>query len=89
MSTADSSGKEFPEDELISISSEIDNLATLITELSTPKRKFSKTGKVMVESKEDLKKREIESHNDADAFVMAYSPIEKGPQVAMLSRRRR
>lgn len=70
-------GHEFKESELISISSKMPNLANLITELSTPRRKFSKKGKVMVESKEDLKKREIESPNDADAFIAAYASEEE------------
>jgi len=70
-------GQKFEEHELISISSDMPNLANLITELSTPRRKFSKTGKVMVESKEDLAKREVKSPNDADAFIMAYCPRVK------------
>lgn len=70
-------GHKFEEHELISISSDMPNLANLITELSTPRRKFSKTGKVMVESKEDLAKRDIPSPNDADAFIMCYAPQEK------------
>lgn len=70
-------GYEFQEYELISISSDMPNLANLITELSTPRRKFSKSGKVMVESKEDLKKREVESPNDADAFIEAYAHEEE------------
>lgn len=70
-------GEEFPEDELISISSEMTGLANLITELSTPKRHFDKTGKVKVESKEDLAKRDVDSPNDADAFIMAYAPVEQ------------
>ena len=70
-------GYEFKEHELISISSDMANLANLITELSTPRRKFSKNGKVMVESKEDLKKREVDSPNDADAFINAYAAEEQ------------
>lgn len=65
-------GHEFPEGELISISSDMPHLKQLVTELSTPKRRFSKSSKVMVESKDDLKKREVESPNYADAFVMAF-----------------
>lgn len=72
-------GTEFEEHELISISSDMDNLANLVTELSTPRRKFSKPGKVMVESKDDLKKREVDSPNDADAFIMAFAPTEGAP----------
>jgi phage terminase large subunit len=70
-------GHKFEEHELISISSDMPNLANLTTELSTPRRKFSKAGKVMVESKEDLAKRDIPSPNDADAFIMCYAPQEQ------------
>ena len=70
-------GYEFDESDLISISSDMPNLANLVTELSTPRRKFSKAGKVMVESKEDLAKREIKSPNDADAFIMAFALTEE------------
>mgnify|MGYP003645392902 CR=1 FL=1 len=75
-------GHIFEEHELISISSSMPNLGNLITELSTPRRKFSKNGKVMVESKEDLKKREVESPNDADAFINAYASEEETQQAA-------
>jgi len=67
-------GMEFDEQELISISPDTEDLAELVKELSTPKRKFSKSGKVMVESKDDLKKRDVESPNRADAFVMGRVP---------------
>ena len=72
-------GMEFEEHELISISSGMNDLANLVSELSTPRRKFSKSGKVMVESKDDLKKREVDSPNDADAFIMAFGPVERAP----------
>lgn len=77
-------GKEFDESDLISISSQISGLGNLVTELSTPKRKFSKSGKVMVESKDDLKKREVESPNDADAFIMANAQSFTGNTAGML-----
>ena len=70
-------GYEFEEHELLSISSDMPNLENLITELSTPRRKFSKKSKVMVESKEDLADRDIPSPNDADAFIMCYADEEK------------
>lgn len=84
-------GEEFDESELISISSDIPDIKTLITELSTPNRKFSKAGKVMVESKEDLKKREIDSPNYADAFIMSNFAADAtlNPAAAMMVRRRR
>ena len=66
-------GMQFAEEDLISISSEIDpvTLGKLKSELSTPRRDFSKSGKVKVESKEDMAKRDIASPNLADAFIMA------------------
>lgn len=66
-------GQKFAPDELISISSDMPDLENLIDELSTPKRDFDKAGRVMVESKKDLAKREVASPNQADAFIMAYA----------------
>jgi len=67
--------QKFREDELISISSDCDYLDALIDELSTPFKDFDSSGKVKVESKDDLDKRNVKSPNLADAFIIAYSPI--------------
>ncbi|MDB5777598.1 MAG: hypothetical protein JWP38_3731 [Herbaspirillum sp.] len=67
-------GAEFNEDDLISIAAEMPYLEQLIDELATPKRDFDATGKVKVESKKDLAKREVDSPNLADAFIMAFAP---------------
>ncbi|MEX3555271.1 MAG: PBSX family phage terminase large subunit [Burkholderia gladioli] len=64
----------FRDDELISISGSVPHLEKLIDELATPKRDYDANGRVKVESKKDLVKREIASPNLADAFVMAYAP---------------
>ena len=66
-------GMKFEPHQLISISSEIAGLESLKSELSTPHKKFSKRGYDMVETKDELKKRDIKSPNKADAFIMAYS----------------
>ena len=68
-------GDTFDADKMISISSECDSklLDKLIDELSTPKRDFDNAGKVKVESKKDLAKREVPSPNIADSFVIANS----------------
>lgn len=66
-----------PED-LISICSEMPNLHRLKVELSVPMRDEDRIGRVMVESKKDLAKREVKSPNLADAFIMAYAPVKKG-----------
>lgn len=67
--------ERYAADELISISSECDAklIDKLIDELSTPKRDFDNAGRVKVESKKDLAKREIPSPNIADSFVIANS----------------
>ena len=65
--------KNYKPDELISISSKINSLEALISELTTPRRDFDKAGRVKVESKDDLKKRDIMSPNLADSFIMALS----------------
>lgn len=69
-------GAEYPASELISIDSEGIGklLERLKTELSTPRVRYSKRGLDMVETKEELKRREIPSPNLADAFVMAMCP---------------
>lgn len=68
-------GQKFNDDELISISSDLPYLSLLIDELSTPKRDYDANGKVKVESKRDLDKRDIPSPNLADAVVMAFAPV--------------
>lgn len=66
-------GEKFTADQMVSISSDInkDLLYTVINELSTPLRDFDSAGRVVVESKPDLKKRGINSPNIADAVVIA------------------
>lgn len=70
-------GTQYDEDQLISISSDIPFLAKLKTELSTPKRDFDNNGKVKVESKKDLAKRDVASPNCADAFIMSFSNLSR------------
>lgn len=65
-------GEEFDPNEIISISSSCNHLSRLVDELSTPMKDFDGAGKVKVESKKDLKKRNVASPNLADAFVMGY-----------------
>ena len=65
-------------DQLISIDSSIKHLEKLKMELSIPLRDFDSNGRVKVESKSDLRKREVPSPNLADAFIMAYAPIRRG-----------
>lgn len=67
-------GEKFANDELISLSSTLPHLELLIDELSTPKRDYDQNGRVKVESKKDLAKRDVPSPNMADALVMAFAP---------------
>ena len=68
-------GRQFAADDMISLSSECDPhmLDKLIDELSTPKRDFDNAGRVKVESKKDLAKRDVASPNIADSFIIACS----------------
>lgn len=65
-------GEPFKEDDIISISSNCDLINELKIELSSPLKEESRRGLVKVESKDNMKKRGIQSPNIADAFIMAY-----------------
>ncbi len=62
--------KFHPESELISIP----NHSELIAQLSAPLRKFTDTGKILIESKKDMKKRGISSPDYADALAYYLAP---------------
>lgn len=63
-------GEVFEPQELISIAGDVKHLEQLKLELAAPKRRYSKRGLDVVESKDDMKKRGISSPNLADAFIM-------------------
>lgn len=64
-------GDKYPEDELISLDSNLDKLEYLKAELSRPRTDYDNNGRVKVESKKDMKSRGIPSPNLADALIMA------------------
>jgi len=66
-------GDRFDVDELISMDSDCPHLDKLIDELCTPLRDYDQNGRVKVESKKDLARRDVPSPNLADAAVMAFS----------------
>lgn len=67
-----------PSDDMIFIDSNLPNLEKLIEELTTPKRDYDLAGRVKVESKKDLAKRDVKSPNLADAFIMAFASTYSG-----------
>ena len=67
-------GEKFSASDLISISGDIKKLEQLKLELSTPRKRYSKRGLDMVETKEELAKRGVSSPNLADAFIMGACP---------------
>lgn len=69
-------GTPIKEDEIISISSKIPNIEKLVIELSTPLKDIDNNGKVKVESKKDLARRDVPSPNIADAFIMSYFVLD-------------
>lgn len=70
-------GQVFPPDELISIASDLPQLEQLIIELSTVRKDIDMNGRLKVESKKDLAKRDVPSPNLADAVVLAFAPIQR------------
>jgi phage terminase large subunit len=78
-------GYEIDESDIISLDSSLPELRQLIDELSTPNRDFDKSGKVKVESKDDLKKRQVKSPNIADAFIMSFFNAKSSAIDAMMS----
>lgn len=67
-------GEIYEASDLISISSSISKIEQLKLELSTPRKRYSKRGLDMVETKDELAKRSISSPNLADAFIMGACP---------------
>ncbi|ULJ60786.1 PBSX family phage terminase large subunit [Wielerella bovis] len=74
-------GDVYPVDELISLSGSLKDLDYLKAELSRPRVAYDKNGRVMVESKADMKKRGIPSPNKADALIMAFATINLGLKI--------
>jgi hypothetical protein len=59
----------------------IPNDPDLIAELTAPTYKISSDGKLKVESKDDIKKRGLNSPDKADALAMTFaSPVQKRPR---------
>lgn len=73
--------KQFSDDQLISLSSDIKQLEYLKAELSRPWVDYDNNGRVKVESKKDMKKRGIPSPNMADSLIMAFAPAHKPFQI--------
>lgn len=71
-------GDHYSEDQLISISSNLNELEYLKAELSRPQVDYDLNGRVKAESKKDMKKRGIPSPNRADALIMAFAPVQSG-----------
>jgi len=67
-------GMKYPDSELISIRGDLPKLEKLKTELATPRKRYSKRGLDMLETKDEMAKRGIESPNLADAFIMGACP---------------
>lgn len=64
--------KSYNEDEMISIPDD----QVLITQLSQPTMEYSTTGKIIIESKEEMRKRGISSPDRADALVYCYADLK-------------
>lgn len=83
-------GEAYSPSDMISISPSCPKLEQLKLELSTPRKRYSKRGLDMVETKDELAKRGIASPNLADAFIMGACPhmVDHGPQTSVLLKSR-
>jgi phage terminase large subunit len=61
----------------------------LIAELTAPTYTFSSSGKIIVESKADLKKRGVMSPNQADALLLSLNTIDQPIRMDNIDRHRR
>jgi phage terminase large subunit len=71
-----------PIDELLSIDAEAipqEFLKKLQKELAQPRKDIDGQGRFKVESKDDMRKRQVKSPNLADAFIMAYVRPKRAP----------
>ena len=66
-------GEYINPDELISISSDLKDLKVLRSELVRVQRKRANNTKIQIESKQDMKKRGVNSPNMADALVYCFA----------------
>ena len=73
-------GEYVDESEMIFIDDSCKYVEKLITELSSPRELKDGNGKIMVESKDSLKKRGIASPNIADAFIMGAFILDELPK---------
>ncbi len=69
-------------DDLLSISSGCKYATELCSELSRPMRVYDNSGRIGVESKEQMRKRGVESPNLADQFIYSYD-METVPHVLL------
>ena len=60
-------------DELVSLPADEE----LLTEMASPQYQITRTGKLQIESKDDMRRRGVESPNRADALMLAFAPVEE------------
>lgn len=82
-------GEQFNPSDMISISSDISCIERLKSELASPRKRFSKRGLDMIETKDELARRDVKSPNLADAFIMGACPhlIDKGRSNTLTTKR--
>lgn len=68
---------------------EIPDDAELIEQLANIKYKVTPAGKILIESKEDMKARGLNSPDKADTLMMAFASPESGPKKGRLLRARK
>jgi phage terminase large subunit len=77
-------GKYIDPDEMISLSSQIQDMAALRAEVCRIPRKLNGAGLIQILSKEEMARLKIDSPNMADSLMMSYAPVAT-KEVASLS----
>jgi len=80
-------GRYINPDDLISLDSTLEELPRLKSELCKVRRKRGQTAYIQIESKQDMKKRGVQSPNIADALVMAFFTDAKQDRQQFVTRR--
>jgi phage terminase large subunit len=69
-------GKYMNPDDMLSISSKIEDLKLLRSELCRIPRKYNATGKIQIMTKQEMRKLKIQSPNVSDSLMMSMIPVD-------------
>lgn len=72
-----------PIDAIESLDVEVDDLDDYLAQAGSIKYKFNSRGQIVVESKDDMKKRDLPSPDDFDGSMLAFAPANLGGEMVL------